>query len=156
MVSLNRSPRKFKLSKTNSISIIETSWSEHSDEISSIRDKVFIQEQAVPKSIEMDGKDAECIHFLVYKESVPIGTARIKMSGKIERVSILKTHRRKGLGYKLMEFIINTAKKKGLERIYLYSQMDSIEFYKSLKFIKKGETYQEAEIDHVLMVLEDE
>ena len=78
------------------------------------------------------------------------------MSGKIERVSILKTHRRKGLGYKLMEFIINTAKKKGLERIYLHSQMDSIEFYKSLKFIKKGKTFQEAEIDHVLMVLEDE
>ena len=156
MVSLNRLLRKFKLSKTNSISIIETNWSEHSDDITRIRDRVFIQEQAVPKHIEMDGKDAECIHFLVYKESVPIGTARIKMSGKIERVSILKTHRRKGLGYKLMEFIINTAKKKGLERIYLHSQMDSIEFYKSLKFIKIGETFQEANIDHVLMVLENE
>ena len=144
------------MSKTNSISIIETNWSEHSDDITRIRDRVFIQEQAVPKHIEMDGKDSECIHFLIFNESVPIGTARIKKDGKIERVSILKNHRRKGLGYQLMKFIINNAQEKGLERIYLHSQMDSIEFYKSLKFIQKGEAFKEAGIDHVLMVLEDE
>ena len=148
--------RKFKLSKTNSISIIETNWSEHSDDITRIRDRVFIQEQAVPRHIEVDGKDSECIHFLIFNESVPIGTARIKKDGKIERVSILKNHRRKGLGYQLMKFIINNAQEKGLERIYLHSQMDSIEFYKSLKFIQKGEAFKEAGIDHVLMVLEDE
>ena len=144
------------MSKTNSISIIETNWSEHSDDITRIRDRVFIQEQAVPKHIEVDGKDSECIHFLIFNESVPIGTARIKKDGKIERVSILKNHRRKGLGYQLMKFIINNAQEKGLERIYLHSQMDSIEFYKSLKFIQKGEAFKEAGIDHVLMVLEDE
>ena len=144
------------MSKINSISIIETNWSEHSDDITRIRDRVFIQEQAVPKHIEIDGKDSECIHFLIFNESVPIGTARIKMDGKIERVSILKNQRRKGLGYQLMKFIINNAQEKGLERIYLHSQMDSIEFYKSLKFIQKGEAFKEAGIDHVLMVLEDE
>ena len=144
------------MSKTNSISIIETNWSEHSDDITRIRDRVFIQEQAVPKHIEVDGKDSECIHFLIFNESVPIGTARIKKDGKIERVSILKNHRRKGLGYQLMKFIINNAQEKGLERIYLHGQMDSIEFYKSLKFIQKGEAFKEAGIDHVLMVLEDE
>ena len=95
------------MSKTNSISIIETSWSEQSDNILRIREKVFIQEQAVPRYIEVDGKDSECIHFLIFIESIPIGTARIKMDGKIERVSILKNHRRKGLGYQLMKFIIN-------------------------------------------------
>ena len=103
------------MSKTNSISIIETNWSEQSDNILRIRDKVFIQEQAVPKHIEVDGKDSECIHFLIFIESIPIGTARIKMDGKIERVSILKNHRKKGLGYQLMKFIINNAKEKGLE-----------------------------------------
>ena len=144
------------MSKTNSISIIETNWSEHSDDITRIRDRVFIQEQAVPRHIEVDGKDSECIHFLIFNQSVPIGTARIKKDGKIERVSILKNHRRKGLGYQLMKFIINNAQEKGLERIYLHSQMDSIEFYKSLKFIQKGEAFKEAGIDHVLMVLEDE
>jgi len=142
--------------ETKSILIIETSWSEHSDEITDIRNIVFVQEQCVPKNIEMDGKDVDCNHFLICKKNEPIGTARLQSNGKIERVSILKPERKKGLGTKLMEFIINSAKKKELEKIYLHSQMDSIDFYKSLGFKEKGGMFQEAGINHVLMVLEDE
>ncbi len=144
------------MSKKNSISIIETSWLEHSAEISEIRATVFIQEQAVPKNIEMDGKDDECIHFLISNDDTPIGTARIKMSGKIERVSILKQNRNKGLGSKLMNFIIDTAKENRFERIHLHSQMESIGFYKNLGFIEQGDVFQEAGIDHVLMELKNE
>ncbi|MAJ30557.1 MAG: GNAT family N-acetyltransferase [Gammaproteobacteria bacterium] len=156
LVSLNLSPRRSKVSKKNSISIIKTSWLEHSVQISSIRDAVFIQEQAVPKNIEMDGKDSECIHFLMSYDDNPIGTARIKMSGKIERVSILKPNRNKGLGSKLMSFIIDAAKENRFERIYLHSQMESIGFYKNLGFIEEGDVFQEAGIDHVLMELKNE
>ena len=156
LVSLNLSPRRSKVSKKNSISIIKTSWLEHSVQISSIRDVVFIQEQAVPKNIEMDGKDSECIHFLMSYDDNPIGTARIKMSGKIERVSILKPNRNMGLGSKLMSFIIDAAKQNRFERIYLHSQMESIGFYKNLGFIEQGDVFQEAGIDHVLMELKNE
>ena len=156
LVSLNLSPRRSKVSKKNSISIIKTSWLEHSVQISSIRDVVFIQEQAVPKNIEMDGKDSECIHFLMSYDDNPIGTARIKMSGKIERVSILKPNRNMGLGSKLMSFIIDAAKQNRFERIYLHSQIESIGFYKNLGFIEQGDVFQEAGIDHVLMELKNE
>ena len=156
LVSLNLSPRRSKVSKKNSISIIKTSWLEHSVQISSIRDVVFIQEQAVPKNIEMDGKDSECIHFLMSYDDNPIGTARIKMSGKIERVSILKPNRNMGLGSKLMSFIIDAAKENRFERIYLHSQMESIGFYKNLGFIEEGDVFREAGIDHVLMELKNE
>ena len=142
--------------RDKSISIIETNWSKHSDEIKHIRNTVFVQEQCVPKNIEMDGKDVDCNHFLICKKNEPIGTARLQSNGKIERVSILKPERKKGLGTKLMEFIINSAKKKELEKIYLHSQMDSIDFYKSLGFKGKGGMFEEAGINHVLMVLEDE
>ena len=156
LVSLNLSPRRSKVSKKNSISIIKTSWLEHSVQISSIRDAVFIQEQAVPKNIEMDGKDSECIHFLMSYDDNPIGTARIKMSGKIERVSILKPNRNKGLGSRLMNFIIDAAKENSFARIYLHSQIESIGFYKNLGFIEQGDVFQEAGIDHVLMELKNE
>ena len=142
--------------RDKSISIIETNWSEHSDEITHIRNIVFVQEQCVPKNIEMDGKDVDCNHFLICKKSEPIGTARLQSNGKIERVSILKPERKKGLGTKLMKFIINSAKKKELEKVYLHSQIDSIDFYKSLGFKGKGPMFQEAGINHVLMVMEDE
>ena len=55
-----------------------------------------------------------------------------------------------------MKFIINSARKKDLEKVYLHSQMDSIDFYKSLGFKTKGEMFQEAGIKHVLMVMENE
>ena len=142
--------------KERSISIIETNWSEHSDEITRIRDMVFVQEQCVPKNIEMDGKDVDCNHFLIFTKKQPIGTARLQRGGKIERVSILKPERKKGLGSKLMRFIINSAKKSEFERVYLHSQMGSIDFYKGLGFRVKGAMFQEAGINHVLMVLEDE
>ena len=142
--------------RDKSISIIETNWSEHSDEITDIRNIVFVQEQCVPKNIEMDGKDVDCNHFLICKKNEPIGTARLQLGGKIERVSILKPERKKGLGTKLMKFIINSAKKKELEKVYLHSQIDSIDFYKSLGFKAKRGMFQEAGINHVLMVLEDE
>lgn len=142
--------------RDTSISIIETHWSEHSDEITHIRNIVFVKEQCVPKNIEMDGKDVDCDHFLICKKNEPIGTARLQSGGKIERVSILKTERKKGLGTKLMKFIINSARKKDLEKVYLHSQMDSIDFYKSLGFETKGGMFQEAGIKHVLMVMENE
>ena len=142
--------------RDTSISIIETHWSEHSDEITHIRNIVFVKEQCVPKNIEMDGKDVDCNHFLICKKNEPIGTARLQSGGKIERVSILKTERKKGLGTKLMKFIINSARKKDLEKVYLHSQMDSIDFYKSLGFKAKGEMFQEAGINHMLMVLKHE
>ena len=142
--------------KERSISIIETNWSEHSDEITRIRDIVFVQEQCVPKNIEMDGKDVDCNHFLIRSKNEPIGTARLQRGGKIERVSILKPERKKGLGTKLMRFIIDSAKKREIERVYLHSQKDSIDFYKGLGFRVNGPMFQEAGINHVLMVLEDE
>ena len=142
--------------RDTSISIIETYWSEHSDEITLIRNIVFVEEQCVPKNIEMDGKDVDCNHFLICKKNEPIGTARLQSGGKIERVSILKPERKKGLGTKLMKFIINSARKKDLEKVYLHSQMDSIDFYKSLGFETKGGMFQEAGIKHVLMVMENE
>ena len=142
--------------RDTSISIIETHWSEHSDEITHIRNIVFVKEQCVPKNIEMDGKDVDCNHFLICKKNEPIGTARLQSGGKIERVSILKTERKKGLGTKLMKFIINSARKKDLEKVYLHSQMDSIDFYTSLGFKVKGGMFQEAGINHVLMVMENE
>ena len=73
--------------------------------------------------------------FLLSNDNTPIGTARITRSGPIERFSILKPNRNKGLGSRLMNFIIDTAKENRFERIYLHSQMESIGFYKNLGFI---------------------
>jgi len=114
---------------------------------------VFVVEQSVPSEIEMDGKDSDCIHFLALKKSKPIGAARLQKYGKIERVSVLREYRSKGIGTAIMKRVIETAKNLNVEKVYLHSQMDSKIFYQKLGFIELGQIFFEANIPHIEMIL---
>ena len=138
---------------SDSIKIVETSWGQSSKEISEVRHKVFVVEQSIPPEIEMDGKDSDCIHFLALKQSKPIGAARLQKYGKIERVSVLREYRSKGIGTAIMKRVIESAKDLNVEKIYLHSQMDSKIFYQRLGFIELGQIFYEANIPHIEMIL---
>ena len=114
---------------------------------------MFVVEQSVPSEIEMDGKDSDCIHFLALEKSKPIGAARLQKYGKIERVSVLREHRSKGIGTAIMKRVIESAKDLNVEKIYLHSQMDSKIFYQRLGFIELGQIFFEANIPHIEMIL---
>ena len=114
---------------------------------------MFVVEQSVPSEIEMDGKDSDCIHFLALKKSKPIGAARLQKYGKIERVSVLREYRSKGIGTAIMKRVIESAKDLNVEKIYLHSQMDSKIFYQRLGFIELGQIFYEANIPHIEMIL---
>jgi predicted GNAT family N-acyltransferase len=138
---------------SDSIKIFETSWSQSSKEISKVRHNVFVVEQSVPSEIEMDGKDSDCIHFLALEKSKPIGAARLQKYGKIERVSVLREYRSKGIGTAIMKRVIESAMDLNVEKIYLHSQMDSKIFYQRLGFIELGQIFYEANIPHIEMIL---
>lgn len=121
-----------------------------------IREKVFIQEQKVPKEVELDGLDPACIHFLALYEENPIATARVRYidreTWKVERVAVLKEYRSKGFGKELMGNIENEAKKKNISRLILNSQKNAIDFYKSLNYVSLSEDFfYEADIPHIKM-----
>ena len=139
--------------QSDSIKIFETSWSQSSKEISEVRHNVFVVEQSVPSEIEMDGKDSDCIHFLALEKSKPIGAARLQKYGKIERVSVLREYRSKGIGTAIMKRVIESAMDLNVEKIYLHSQMDSKIFYQRLGFIELGQIFYEANIPHIEMIL---
>ena len=44
----------------------------------SVRRKVFVEEQGVPLSLELDELDKTADHFVVYTENTPIGAGRIR------------------------------------------------------------------------------
>ena len=50
------------------VHVFEASWSEHKDTLRSIREVVFIEEQAVPRELEWDDADEDSIHFLAINE----------------------------------------------------------------------------------------
>src|SRR5574337_458565 len=74
----------------------------------SIRHAVFVKEQQVPLTLEIDQDEAYCIHFVLFDDmDTPVATLRIlpDKSGKqalIQRVATLKPYRGKGYAFDLM------------------------------------------------------
>lgn len=125
---------------------------QYKNDIRNIRDEVFIKEQNIDKSIEFDGKDDEALHVLIYSENKAIATGRILSDGRIGRVAVLKEFRKKGLGLEIVSSLVNQAKKKNFEKVYLDSQEDAIIFYEKLGFELSGKMFIKANINHQTMI----
>ena len=121
-----------------------------------IRMRVFVREQRVPAAIELDRDDDRAIHFLATSDGKAVGTARVVPhhgSAKIGRMAVLKSYRGKGVGKKLLQRAVATAKKLGARTIYLHAQVPVIEFYEKLGFRCVGPVFDEAGIPHPKMIL---
>ena len=121
-----------------------------------IRKKVFCDEQKISKDIEFDGLDNVCEHFLITKNKEAIATARVRKKEnyiyKIERVSVLISHRRNNVGTLLIREIVNKYKKiEKKNSLILHSQVTSENFYKSINFIPYGKQFLEDGIFHIAM-----
>jgi predicted GNAT family N-acyltransferase len=121
-----------------------------------IRMRVFVREQGVPAEIELDRDDRRAIHFLASISGKAVGTARVVTrhgNAKIGRMAVLKSYRRRGVGAKLLQRTVATAKKLGARKIYLHAQVAVIGFYEQLGFVCVGPIFDEAGIAHRKMVL---
>jgi predicted GNAT family N-acyltransferase len=121
-----------------------------------IRMCVFVTEQGVPEEIELDRDDQRAIHFLAFAGPRAVGTARVvwhRASAKIGRMAVLKSHRGRGVGKKLLKRAIETAKKRGAKSVYLHAQVPVIGFYESIGFRCVGPIFDEAGILHRKMIL---
>lgn len=124
-----------------------------------IRNEVFVKEQGVQVDEDLDGKDSDSDHYLLLLNKIPVGTGRIRFLEddkiKIERIAILYDHRSKGLGNKLMQYIINDLKKITKEKeIITSAQSYTVSFYKKLGFKEFGDEFLDAGILHKNMKLE--
>jgi len=134
----------------NTTSII-CDYESHTENICAIRYEVFVDEQNVPKELEIDGLDGKAKHVLTFVDDVPIGTGRILSDGHIGRVAVLKNYRGLGIGKSIMKELIKCAQDMSLEKVWLSSQWHAHSFYLDLGFVCVGEVYKEAGIDHIKM-----
>jgi predicted GNAT family N-acyltransferase len=128
-------------------------WENGQDELRAIRDQVFVQEQGVSPSIESDGKDSSCTHFLLRRDNVPLGCARLQEDGKVTRMAVLPEQRGGGLGAALLSAIIEHAKTSGTRYLFLHAQDQAMKFYQDAGFKVDGEGFLEADIPHHAMSL---
>ena len=137
------------------IKMTEVDWSEQQEALSDIRREVFIEEQQVPKDLEWDGLDTKCRHVLAYDltQELPVGTGRLVSDGQIGRMAIRKDYRRKGIGHKILQQLIEMAKGDGHTQVYLHAQLYIMEFYQQAGFEVSGDTFMDAGIPHVKMTM---
>lgn len=136
----------------NDIVVSIVDWPERKAELISIRRAVFIEEQHVPESIEMDGKDPDCYHVLACdRASNPIGTARLDKKGKIGRMAVLVAHRNRGIGTEMLRTIMEFGESKGIRNFHLSAQINAVGFYSKMGFEPCDGEFEEAGIRHVNM-----
>ena len=114
-----------------------------------IRREVFVVEQEVPIEIELDGADPDCRHLLAFDPGGrPIGTARMQANGHIGRIAVVEVWRKRGVGARLVEAMVDGARDLGLASVDLDSQVHAIGFYEKLGFEARGDVFMEAGIPH--------
>ncbi|MGX7174124.1 GNAT family N-acetyltransferase [Enterococcus ratti] len=121
-----------------------------------IRNQVFVVEQGVSRTREIDRDEAQCIHFVLYSEKKqPCGTVRLLPleNGKIklQRMAILPKYRHQGLGKILVAEAEVFAKQQGYNTVLLGAQTTAKTFYEKLGFGVCGDIFEEAGLPHISM-----
>jgi predicted GNAT family N-acyltransferase len=123
-------------------------WAAARAEASRIRLTVFVEEQRVPPGIEMDDKDAVCVHALAYAQGRAVGTGRLLPDGHIGRMAVLRENRSLGVGGAILERLVEEARRRGMQQVVLSAQTHALGFYRRHGFMVQGEVFEEAGIPH--------
>jgi ElaA protein len=150
------------IKKTLKMQTLIKKWDDLSiDEVQSIfglRSEVFIVEQECPYQ-DVDGRDAEADHLLLYENNILCGYTRIFpkntyfADASFGRTVVKKTHRGRGYGHVLVKKSLKHLKNKKENTIKISAQSYLIKFYASHGFIPKGDEYLEDNIPHTAMFL---
>lgn len=123
-----------------------------------VRAIVFMEEQRVAYAEEIDEFEYSALHILGEIDGEPFAAGRIRFLGeyaKLERIAVRKDYRGRGLGHDLVNYMMHVAREKGFRKFKMHAQAHLADFYSVHGFAIKGEIFQEANIDHYLMVYEE-
>lgn len=137
------------------LTVRQAVWPRDEQLIHSIRKTVFVLEQGVPAELEWDGKDRECTHvlaeFVIGAKRDAVGTGRLMPDGKIGRMAVLSKYRGKGVGGEILSALVEAARVRGQQEVYLHAQSHAMAFYQRFGFVVEGDEFQEAGIPHLKM-----
>jgi predicted GNAT family N-acyltransferase len=135
------------------IRIREASWPADRKALEAVRCDVFIKEQNVPRHLEFDGMDSSALHWLALTElDEPVGTLRLLPSGQIGRMAVIKAHRGRGIGSRLLHHAIAAAEAHGWNEVWLNAQFRRRGFYAPHGFIVISDIFEDAGIPHQRML----
>ena len=124
-------------------------WPEARPLAAPIRFAVFVDEQKVPVELELDERDASCVHAVAFNDAGhPVGTGRLLPDGHIGRMAVMHAVRGQGVGGQVLEALIAEARRRGHAEAVLSAQAHALGFYRKFGFEAFGPVYDEAGIAH--------
>ncbi len=138
----------------NNISAHKVSDKGDLEKVFAIRRIVFVGEQNCPPELEWENEDVST-HFLATVNEEPAGASRWRRTDngyKLERFAVLKEFRNMGVGQELVKTVLNDLPEDA-GYIYLNAQLDAMGLYRKFGFVKVGEQFEEAGIQHYKMEL---
>ena len=119
-----------------------------------LREVVFVEEQGVPMSEEIDGFDATATHVVAVEDGNVVGTCRLVLDGetaKLSRMVVARDHRRRGVGGALLAEADRIARGWGARRIVLNAQTQAMGVYSAAGYHAHGGPFMDAGIEHRTM-----
>lgn len=121
-----------------------------------IRKAVFVTEQKISVTDELDNLDAITWHYVAFINQQPVATARVLPEANnqwhIQRVATLKPFRHQGIASSLINQIITDATANNITQLTLGAQITAKNFYQKLGFTSVGPEFMDANMRHVTMI----
>jgi predicted GNAT family N-acyltransferase len=123
-----------------------------------LRMQVFVEEQGVPREVEVDAYDDVARHAVaVAPDGAVVGTMRLVARGtivKVGRVAVDRAWRGRGIASELLDRAMEYAQGVRAEELRLAAQTSAADLYRKAGYRAVGEPFEEAGIEHVWMVRE--
>jgi predicted GNAT family N-acyltransferase len=120
-----------------------------------LRVQVFVDEQGVDPGEELDDLDEASVQIVGLDDTGVIATCRVRDLGggewKLERMAVERRVRGLGVGAQLLAGAEREAYERSAREMVLHAQRRAHVFYAAHSYVPEGETFLEAEIEHVRM-----
>lgn len=119
-----------------------------------LRTRVFVMEQGVVSVEELDGRDLEPSTKIWWAEIAgkPVATLRVLHEGpgliSIGRVATDQNHRGQGVASSLLKSALDQHRNEVVE---VHAQIHLQQWYEGFGLVRRGDSYDEAGIEHVTM-----
>lgn len=136
-------------------------WLQGTDDLSAcydVRVDVFCDEQGYSREMELDGRDGDCLHYVLTddQEHKAVATGRLFWTDgegtmAVGRIAVRKAWRGYGLGKTIMDAMVAKAQELHAARLVLDSQCYAIGFYEKCGFTVCGEEHMDGHVPHKMM-----
>ncbi len=131
-------------------------WDGLGRDAAALRLAVFVQEQGIDPSIEIDEHDAQALHAVAFNRlGLPLATGRLLPGedgvARIGRMAVERSMRGQRWGRAVLDALTQAAARRGDRAVLLHAQRSAEAFYLRAGFTPEGEPFEEAGIAHIGM-----